>query len=138
MKKLFAIILVLMTVTVCAQERGDNTIVVTTDYEYSEAYRRAGQALASNGMTIDHADKDIGTISSRPKYIATTSNPDRTVRVSVIVDEGIISIQGIVENHGIADPQLTYGGRLSALRSAWEELHKVAEHIGGEISYEQR
>ncbi len=138
MKKLFAIILVLMTVTVYAQERGDNTIVVTTDYEYSEAFRRAGQALAANGMTIDHADRDIGTISSRPKNIATTSNPDRTVRAVVIINDGIIAIQGIVENHGIAEPQLTYGGRLSALRHAWDELHKVAEDIGGEISYEQR
>ncbi len=138
MKTLLTIIAVIATINLSAQERNDNTIVVTTEYEYSEAYRRAGQALASNGLSIDHADRDFGTIATRSKDIGTMMDPGWNVRANILIIDNKVIIQGMVENNRGDQFDVIYGRRGSNYRKGWEQLHKVAEDIGGEITYEKR
>ncbi len=137
MKTLFTIIAVLISLTAFTQDRRDNTIIITTDYEYSEAYRMTGQVLTSNGLTIDHADRDFGTIATRSKDIGTIMEPGWSVKAIVLIKDNIIIIQGVIKNNAgkQSDVRFVRGGMY---RKGWDELHQVAEDIGGTITYEQR
>ncbi len=137
MKNLLTIIAVLIALTATAQERRDNTIIITTELEYSDAFRRTGQALSSNGLTIDHADRDFGTISTRFKDIGTLMDAGWSLKANVTILDGTIIIQGVIENNRGNQYDVRYQSS-GAYRRGWDELHKVAEDIGGEIHYEQR
>ncbi len=139
MKKLFTIIAVLIAISTSAQERGDNTAIITTTMEYSEAFRTMGQLMTASGFTIDNADRDFGTITTREVRVGRRLDPLWELKITAIVGNGEIILTGQVRPENDSWRDLHLAGRVTMMFKAWEQFQELAEKFpGGEISFENR
>ncbi len=139
MKTLLTIIAVIATISLSAQERNDNTIIIETEKSYGDAFRTMGQTMTANGFTIDNADRDFGTITTREVKIGGRFDPLWELKVTAIVGDGEITLTGQVRQENDSWRTLHLAGRITMMYKAWEKFVELAEAFpDGVITYEKR
>ncbi len=140
MKKLFTIITLLVSLTLTAQEVGDNAVVISTDLNFEDAFRQTGRLLAQNGFSIEYSDDTFGTITTKGRQLdSRLLEPIWYMHIDAIVGDGEIILTSKLKNNST-----TLEAKITRMRSTWpvrgfQELIEFAELFpGGEISFEKR
>jgi hypothetical protein len=145
MKELnFTALLLFLFCALAAQEskNGDNTIIIEANQSYNEAFNELGRLFVSNGFTIDNADKDFGTITTREVRIGSRFDPLWEIKVTAIIS-GIENVQIILtamaKGPGSSWEQLEKRGKVHMFSKGWAELESLASKYDGEsIKFEKR
>lgn len=139
MKILLTITALLFTLTMVAQERNDNTAIITTDLGFSDAFRTTGQLFTANGFTIDNADRDFGTITTREVRVGSRLDPLWELKITAIVGDGEITLTGQVRPEGDSWRDLHMAGRMTMMFKAWQQFQELVEkYPDAEVRYKQR
>ncbi len=140
MKKLFAIITLLVSLTLAAQDVGDNAVVISTDLNFEDAFRQTGRLLAQNGFAIDYSDDNFGTITTKGRRLSTRAlEPIWYMHIDVVVSDGEIVLMSKMTRDNT-----TFQTEITRSKNRWpyrgfQELIELAEMFpGGEISFEKR
>lgn len=139
MKQLLTIIAAVIALTVSAQERNDNTAIITTELSYADAFRTMGQMMTAKGFTIDNADRDFGTITTREVKVGGRFDPLFELKVTAIVGDGEITLTGQVRQENDSWRDLHMAGRVTMMYKAWQQFQELVENFpDGDVRYEQR
>ncbi len=146
MKTLSTLIAMLLSFTLSAQERNDNTIIIITEQSYDDAFRTMGRTMVANGFTIDNADRDFGTITTQEVRVGSPRDPVWELKVTALIGDSEIILTGQVRQPGIYEGSdrdswrpMHLAGRIKMMYKAWQRAVELAEAFpNGEIRYEQR
>lgn len=142
MKKLFTITAILFTLTLSAQERGDNTIIIT-DF-LKERIDDFETHLLMNFYQFQNIDKEIFRFMTHPKPIegSVYAYDLQVTMVGMLIGDDLI-IYGNYSFEGMGNAR--YSGRADyqrrqnvGRRMAFDELDKVVKGFGLPVRYEQR
>ena len=130
---LFLLVLVFVGVSVHAQQSQnyDNTIELQTSQGFDEAFRTIGRHLVSNGLTIEDANKDFGTITTKGVRIGNRMDPVWEMKITaMITDEGQnpskIILTAMVRNADKSWERLNKRGSLHMFGKGWTVLETIA------------
>lgn len=121
-----------------------NEIIVQTNLDAESAYKKVAKALQDFGYTFRSTDETLKNISTEFKGVSQRWGVDNTfVRIAAYVKgekNAEIVIRGwykTLENENTETGQTVkkFGQNGSPTRNAWIEMFKVAESLGGTLSY---
>ncbi len=115
-------------------------IIVHTKLSDSEAYQKAAKFLTSEGYFIDYSDKELKTLSTKPKGVSQRYGVDNVMNsININIVNSNIEISGTFKTLGINDYQTIKkkGQNGSPWRDAWKAMWKLADNMNGEkMTYE--
>ena len=119
-------------------ESGKSTIIVSTDMEAMEAYRKANEVLQDEGFTVTSSDSDLLILSTdhQKNYAGTWGYELADVAVNISVREteqgADVRVTGTTPSGAIES-----GGQSRSPRNAtFQSLVHVAQQIGDSLSFE--
>jgi hypothetical protein len=124
-----------------------NIVIAHTDMDAESAYRKTAQVLQNRGYTFRSADETLMNISTEFTGIAQRYGVDNTfTRIGASVQgdsEADVVVRGWYRTLADEDDETgqrvkKFGQNGSPTRSAWKEVHEVADAIGDSLSYEQQ
>jgi hypothetical protein len=145
MKFFFTIAVIISTLSLFSQERGDNTVIIHTDLNYDEAFRTVGRLFVSKGLTIDDANRDFGTITASGLYVESLSDAGWELTVSAILsgdDNTSIELTGANKCIKRTENRSTERVRVAAMGAigkSWTLFLEMANSFdGATIEFEKR
>ena len=140
MKKLFTLIVCIASLTLTAQNFGDNAVIITTDLNFEDAFRQTGRLLAQNGFAIEYSDGTFGTITTKGRRLESKLlEPIWYMHIDAVVGDGKVVLMAKIKRD---DSVLQT--RMTRIRNTWplrgfNELIEFAEKFpDAEISFETR
>jgi hypothetical protein len=145
MKFLFTIIVIISTLSLFSQDRGDNTVIIHTELNYDEAFRTVGRLFVSKGLTIDDANLDFGTISASGLDVGTMADGYWELSVSAILHNKentkieLIGINKCIKRHETRRPEIVRLSAMGALGKSWALFLEMANSFdAATIEFEKR
>ncbi len=133
MKTLITLLL-LTSFALSAQQRGDNTIIIKTKNSFDEAFRQTGQLFVANGLTIDNADRDFGTITTREVRIGRRLDPLWEMKLTAIIsgsDQATITLTASARDGDGSWQTLEKRSNMHMMGKGWDQFEEIARKIDG-------
>ncbi len=145
MKYFFSLFAIISALSLFSQERGDNTVIIHTEYNYDEAFRTVGRLFVSKGLTIDDANHDFGTITASGLDVGTMADAYWELTVSAILhnkENTIIELIGVnkcVKKDDNRRPEIVRVSAMGALGRSWTLFMEMANSFdAATIEFENR
>ena len=116
-------------------------IVKTSDSTEMETYKRVARVLSDEGYAIKNADKELMIINTEYKNLNTVNG---SVKIIVSIQGNEIKIRGkwlFSVNHingddsEIEEEVRNEGSKISIKKNSWNELERLANLLGSQITY---
>jgi hypothetical protein len=146
MKKVLLILIMLVTIPAMAQDKFI-AVNVKTNISQEQTFHKVGQILAQHGFFVNYSDISVGGINTEARLylIGGLDSPTSKLwyfgRLSISVDDGVVTIYGMYEQNTAGTTQFPVfkmislkGDRKSLQEYILKDMEILADAIGGEVT----